>query len=111
MGRGDAVEVVARAEGAGLRVRVRPGGRCDRLLAAHGGALKLEVTAPPERGKANVAVAALLARELGVARTAVAITSGASGHDKSVVVSGLGAEEVAERLARAGIAAVVRHPG
>lgn len=85
----DAVEVEAASGGSRLRLRVKPGARRDRLVGAHGGALKLEVTAAPERGRANDAVVSLLSRTFGVARGAVAVTSGATSQNKSVSISGL----------------------
>jgi len=87
-----------------LRLRVKPGARRERLIGAHGGALKLEVAAPPERGKANGAVVALLARVLGVPRRDVAVVTGGTSQDKVVEVVGLDTAEVAERLQGAGVA-------
>ena len=100
---GDRVELTASPDGVRLTVRVKPGGRRDRLIGPHGGALKLEVAAPPERGKANAAVAKLLAGVLGVGRGAVEITSGASGRDKGVMIAGAKLADVARALAAAGI--------
>jgi uncharacterized protein (TIGR00251 family) len=80
-----------------LRLRVRPGAKKDAILGEHGGALRVSVTAPPERGKANRAVAALLAGALGVPPSSVEITSGESSPDK-VVALPLPPEEVRRRL-------------
>lgn len=84
--------------GCRLRVRVRPGGRADEVLGAHGGALRLSVTARPEKGLANRAVAALLARIAGLPARAVTITSGLASRDKGVRVEGLSAAELRARL-------------
>ena len=101
----DRVELSPVPGGVRLRLRVKPGGRRSRLVGAHGGALKLEVVAAPEKGKANQAVARLLAEALGTARSAVEITTGAAAQDKTVVVAGVTVEEVARRLSRAGVQA------
>ena len=53
-----------------LGLRVRPGGRKSRLTGVYGNRLKVEVSAPPERGKANEAVLRLVAEALGVRRGA-----------------------------------------
>ena len=70
--------------GVSFRVRVKPGARRDRLVGAYGGALKLEVSAAPERGKANSAVKKLLAKTLDVPQSAIEILSGETSQDKSI---------------------------
>ena len=104
----DAVLVVAAGDGVRLQLRVKPGGRSDRLVGPHNGALKLEVRAAPERGRANDAVIRLLAVVLDVGRSNVEVTGGAASRDKVVLLRGISAVEVARRLEAAGIAAEVR---
>jgi uncharacterized protein (TIGR00251 family) len=74
-------------EGTRLRLRVKPGAKRDAIVGAHGGALKLAVAAPPEKGKANRAVIRLLARALGLAPEAVILVAGESSQDKVVLVA------------------------
>lgn len=71
-----------------LRLRVSPGARQARILGVHGGALKLAVAEPPERGKANAGVISLLSKALGVAARDVEIVSGAASQDKRVAIGG-----------------------
>jgi len=78
------LDLVETRRGVRLRLRVRAGGRANAIVGFHGGALKLTVTPPPERGKANRAVIALLAKRLGLAAGAVEIVSGAGSPDKVV---------------------------
>jgi uncharacterized protein len=82
-----------------LSVKVVPKASRDAVDGFVGGALKVRVTAPPERGKANAAVEALLARTLGVARARVRIVAGHGAARKVVEVEGLREEEVRGRLA------------
>jgi uncharacterized protein (TIGR00251 family) len=82
-----------------LRLRVRAGASRSAVHGAHGGALKLGVTAAPEKGKANRAVIALLAEALGVPAASVELVSGQTSPDK-VVSIGLSAEQVRRRLGR-----------
>ena len=103
----DAVLVVAAAGGVRLQLRVKPGGRSDRLLGPHDGALKLEVRAAPERGRANDAVVRLLAAILDIGRSQVGVVAGATGRDKVVVIGGISVAEVARRLEAAGVPARV----
>lgn len=85
-----------------IRVRVRPGARRERVAGfREDGALKLDVTAPPEGGRANQAVVALLAEALGVSRSRVTVTRGMTSRDKSVAVEDLTEDEVRKRLEEA----------
>lgn len=56
--------------------------------AEGGTVMKLAVTAPPEDGKANQAVIALLAAELGVAKAAISVVAGATDRRKLVEIRG-----------------------
>ncbi len=70
-----------------------------------GWALKLSVSAPPEDGKANAAVIALLARTLGVAKSAISVVSGATDRRKLVEIRG------DEKNLRAALDALLLQPG
>jgi uncharacterized protein (TIGR00251 family) len=91
--------VEAGNDGAVLRVHVQPGARSEGIAGVHGNALKVRVRAPATSGRANDAVLNLLAKELGVAVTALALTGGASSRDKRVRFDGLSAAELEKRLA------------
>jgi uncharacterized protein (TIGR00251 family) len=76
-----------------LRVRLTPRGRRDLIdgFAANAGGqqvLKVRVAAPPVEGAANRALVRLLARTLGVARSAVTIVSGETSRAKMVEIAG-----------------------
>ncbi len=71
-----------------LRIRVKavPGSSRDRLAGALGDRLKVCVAAPPEGGKANAAIAAMLADALGVPARAIVLRSGDTTPLKSFAV-------------------------
>src|SRR5262245_11261614 len=94
------VTVTASKEGARIRLRVKPGARRRALEGEHGGALRVAVTAPPEKGRVNEEVEALLAEALDVARARVRVVAGHASRNKSVAIDGLPAEEIRRRLAR-----------
>ena len=89
--------------GTRLRLRVKPGARRAEIVGVHGGALKVAVNAPPERGKANGAVVDLMARALGVPIDSVTIVGGAASRDKLILVS-LPVDEMKRRLGMGGTA-------
>jgi len=85
-----------------LSVRVRPGARRDEVVSwMADGTLKVGVSAPPEEGRANRALIALLARSLGVNARQVRVTRGASSRAKTIEVDGLDRAEVERRLSAA----------
>jgi uncharacterized protein (TIGR00251 family) len=81
-----------------LSVKVVPGARRDRVVGWLGGALKVTVGAPPERGKANEAVTRLLEAVLGVE---VRLIRGAHSQRKTLEVEALDESAVRERVERA----------
>jgi uncharacterized protein (TIGR00251 family) len=80
-----------------LRLRVAPGARRSHVAGRLGDAWKVRVAAPPERGKANDEVVALLASALGIPRREIRIVAGRGTRDKLVELSGISAAD-AERL-------------
>lgn len=81
-----------------LDVHVQPGGSRDEVVGRHGDALKVKVSAPPEGGRANVAVCRLLAGAFDVSRSSVAVVSGASSRRKRIRIEGIDATRAAARL-------------
>ena len=81
-----------------FKVRVQSGASRTEVVGFQDDVLRLRVTAPPERGKANDAVIALLAEVLGVAKGKVLILRGHSSQDKLVEVTGASVEEVLQGM-------------
>lgn len=79
MKRGDWADLAV--PGAEFRLRVTPGARRS-ALERDGAVIRAHVTAAPEDGKANAAVAALLADALGVAKSRLVLLRGATARDK-----------------------------
>lgn len=77
-----------------IRIKAVPGASRDALGGMLGDRLKVRVSAPPEGGKANKAIAALLARELGVRPAQVEIIAGHTSPEKTVRVAGCDPERV-----------------
>lgn len=62
------------------------------------GVLKVKVQAPPEDGKANAEVCAVLAKALGLGKRAVTLAQGDKNRSKVVAIDGLTPEEVRARV-------------
>ena len=84
-----------------LSAKVVPGSSRDEIVGWLGDALKVRVTAPPERGKANAAVVALIAAALGVAEGGVRVVAGHTSARKTIEIDGLTEAQVRFRLAAA----------
>ena len=82
-----------------LPVKVVPGSSRSVIAGWLGDALRIRVTAPPERGKANAAVASLLDEVLGLPKGSARIVSGGTSPRKLVEIAGLTESEVRRRLA------------
>ena len=74
-------------DGVVLDLSVVPGAKRTELVGLHDGALRVRLAAPPVDGKANDALLAWLADELGLARRAVTLLRGASARRKQVLVA------------------------
>ena len=90
-------------EGLELALRVTPNAGANRIegidIRDNGAAvLRIRVTAVPDKGKANKAVIALLAKTLGVPKSAIVLTAGETARLKTVRVAG-DAKEIAAVLA------------
>lgn len=85
-----------------LQLKVVPGSSRAGIAGWLGETLRVRVTAPPERGKANAAVEALLASALDLPTDAVRIVAGHASARKVVELSGLSEAELRGRLSRSG---------
>jgi uncharacterized protein YggU (UPF0235/DUF167 family) len=85
-----------------FRVRLTPRGGADRIegwlqSADANWHLKARVSVPPESGKANTSLLALLASELHIPKSSLTIASGMTARLKTVAASG-DADALAARL-------------
>ncbi len=86
-----------------LPVRLTPGASADRIdgwdVDADGRpVLKVRVRARPVEGEANVALLKLLAKTLGVPKSAVTLDRGGQSRTKMISVAGLSDEDLRARL-------------
>jgi uncharacterized protein YggU (UPF0235/DUF167 family) len=88
---------------ANLPVRLTPGASADRIdgwdVDAEGRpVLKVRVRARPVEGEANAALMKLIAKALGVPKSAVVVQRGGQSRTKMLVIEGLSEDEAKRRL-------------
>lgn len=84
-----------------LNVKVVPGASRSRVAGRYGDGVKVQVSAAPEKGKANEAVLEVLAQWLGVRQSQLCIAKGHTQPRKTVAIDGLAPkalETIMERL-------------
>ena len=72
-----------------LHVKVVPGASRDRIAGRYGEGIKVQVSAPPEDGKANKAVIAVLAEALRVKVAHVTLVRGQTQPRKVFEIAGI----------------------
>jgi uncharacterized protein (TIGR00251 family) len=81
-------ERLARERRITITVKALPKASKDEVVGLlDDGSLKVKVTAPPDKGKANAAICELLADEFNVAKRNVRIVRGGTSHTKQIEIS------------------------
>lgn len=81
-----------------LPVQAQPKARKAGVVGLHNGRLKVAVTEPPDKGKANDALVRALAEFLGVRRSQVELLSGATSSLKSFRIEGITPSAMKDRI-------------
>jgi hypothetical protein len=81
-----------------LRIKVIPGSSRTCIAGWQADVLRVRVSAPPEKGRANAAVEATVAKALGLSPRHARVVTGATSTRKTLEVTGLSADEIASRL-------------
>ena len=92
------IELESHAEGVVLPVRAQPGGRKSAVRGEQNGALKVSVTQIAEKGKANKAFIAVLAKSLGLRKSRIELLSGPTSHQKKFLLRDITLEEARNRV-------------
>lgn len=93
------IAIAERSGGVVISIRAQPNARKTAVLGEHGGALKVAVAAPPEDGRANAAIVELLRDYFGLKRSQIELIGGLTNRNKTVLIRGLSANDVAQKLA------------
>ncbi|MSQ96180.1 MAG: YggU family protein [Gemmataceae bacterium] len=93
-----AIQVTERADGCVINVRAQPGARRNGIVGEHAGALKVAVTAPADKGRANDAILGVLATAFGLKHAQIELLSGHRSRQKDVLLLGLTLQQVRSKL-------------
>jgi len=85
-------------EGIILPVLAHPGAKRNAILGERGGVLRVAVSSPPEKGKANAAIRVVLAESLGCKPARITLVSGTTSKHKRFLIEGVAAAELRERI-------------
>ena len=85
-------------EGVLLFVRAHASAQRNSILGVREGALRVAVTATPEKGKANQAITTLLGKALGIAKSRIALVSGEASSKKRLLISGVEIDQLRQAL-------------
>ncbi len=94
----DDVKVRQVGNGVVFSAKVVPGSSRTGVSGLLDGMVKIRVSAPPDKGKANKCLVDFLTKQLGVRKSDVSIVSGRASPIKEVEVSGISAEMLCKRL-------------
>ena len=79
-------------------IQVIPHASRAEISGVQEGALKIKVTAPPVEGAANEACIKLLAKELGLKKSRMEISSGAKSRKKTVMIKDISKAELETKI-------------
>ena len=92
------IELTPHERGTVLPIRARANARENGILGERAGTLRVGVTVAPEKGKANVAIAEVLAEALGCRGSSLVLLSGETSRDKRFLVLDLDLKALRARL-------------
>jgi uncharacterized protein len=84
-----------------LQIKATPASSRNRVAGWLGNTLKVQVTAPAERGRANAAIETIVAEALGISRACARVVAGKTSPRKILEIAGLSEAEVYRRLSGA----------
>lgn len=81
-------------DGVRFDVLAKPKASRNAIIGVHDGALKIAITAAPEKGKANKAIVNLLSRLLKIPKNSIKIVSGETSSRKIIAIEGVSSEMI-----------------
>ncbi len=94
------IDLEQHEDGVVLPVKAHPGARRNEIRGVQNGMLRVSVTQAPEKGKANKAIVALLAKELSLRKSQIELISGETSAQKRFLLVKVSLAELRERIVR-----------
>lgn len=88
------------SDGTRIQVRAIPRGHRSQVVSIEEEEVVIRLAAPPVDGKANQALIDFLSQTLAIRKSAISMLSGEKSRHKALLVSGLGPNQVREKLQR-----------
>ena len=79
-------------------VRVYPNADRNEIVSLINGVLRVRISAPPVKGRANIELIGFLSRFLGISKDSISIVKGHTNRNKLVVINGLGQDSISKLL-------------
>ena len=86
------------ADGVILPVKAHAGARRNAIEGVHDGSLRVSVTQAPEKGKANKAIAELLAKALKLRKSQLELVAGETSPQKKFLIRGVTGNELTTKI-------------
>ncbi|MFH1031550.1 MAG: DUF167 domain-containing protein [Chloroflexota bacterium] len=77
-----------------ITVHVQPSANQNKITDFQNGVLRVRIAAPPVKGKANQELVKYLSSLLGVSKSNLSISKGATGKNKTISITGLERQQV-----------------
>ncbi len=81
-----------------LPVQAQPRAKKNGVVGCHDGALKIQVTQAPEKGKANNALEKVIAKQFRLRKSQVELLTGATSTRKKFLLRGVAGSELEEQI-------------
>jgi uncharacterized protein len=92
------IAIARHADGVVVPILAHPGAKRNAVLGERGGMLRIAVTSPPDKGKANTAIQSVLAESLGCKAAQITLLSGATSRRKRFLIAGIAEEDLSRRF-------------
>ena len=92
------LSIVEDKDGLRIKVKLHPQSSRNSIDGIQDGRLKVSVTSPAEKGKANEALIRLLAKVLGIAKSNIEIAGGETSREKVLLIQGVDARQLNSML-------------
>lgn len=80
-------------DGIFLNCWIQPKASKNKICGLYNGALKIQIAAPPEKGKANSELCGFIAKFMRISKSNVFITRGELSRNKTVLIRGMSKQE------------------